>query len=298
MDENEFLAKRFEEHRSHLRAVAYRMLGSLSEADDAVQEAWLRLSRSETSGIENLGGWLTTVVGRVCLDMLRSRTSRRVVPLGEPLGTRVPEPLVSRADGIDPEHEALLADSVGLALLVVLQTLTPAERLAFVLHDMFSVPFEEIAPVVGRSPTAARQLASRARRRVQGEAHVPDADLATQREVVDAFLAASRDGDFDTLLAVLDPDVVLRMDGGALRAGLSREVRGARAVAEQTLTFSRLSPFVRPALVNGAAGVVVAPRGRPFSVMGFTIRDGKIVEVDILADPARLSRLDVSIFDD
>jgi RNA polymerase sigma factor (sigma-70 family) len=296
MDENEFLAKQFEEHRSHLRAVAYRMLGSLSEADDAVQEAWFRLSRSETSGIENLGGWLTTVVGRVRLDMLRSRTSRRVVPLGEPLGTRVPEPLVSRADGIDPEHEALLADSVGLALLVVLQTLTPAERLAFVLHDMFSVPFEEIAPVVGRSPTAARQLASRARRRVQGEAHVPDADLATQREVVDAFLAASRDGDFDSLLAVLDPGVVLRMDGGAVRASLSREVRGARAVAEQTLTFSRLSPFVRPALVNGVAGVVVAPRGRPFSVMGFTIRGGKIVEIDILADPARLSRLDVSVF--
>ena len=298
MDEQDWLAQRFEEHRSHLRAVAYRMLGSISEADDAVQEAWLRLSRSETSGVENLGGWLTTVVGRVCLDMLRSRTSRRVVPLGEPLGTRVPEPLVSRADGIDPEHEALLADSVGLALLVVLETLTPAERLAFVLHDMFSVPFEEIAPVVGRSPTAARQLASRARRRVQGEAHVPDADLATQREVVDAFLAASRDGDFDTLLAVLDPDVVLRIDGGAVRAGLSREVRGARAVAEQTLTFSRLSPFVRPALVNGAAGVVVAPRGRPFSVMGFTIRGGKIVEVDILADPARLSRLDVSVFGD
>ena len=298
MDEQDWLAKRFEEHRSHLRAVAYRMLGSLSEADDAVQEAWFRLSRSESSGIENLGGWLTTVVGRVCLDMLRSRTSRRVVPLGEPLGTRVPEPLVSRAEGIDPEHEALLADSVGLALLVVLETLSPAERLAFVLHDMFSVPFEEIAPVVGRSPTAARQLASRARRRVQGEAHVPDADLATQREVVDAFLAASRDGDFDTLLAVLDPDVVLRIDGGAVRAGLSREVRGVRAVAEQTLTFSRLSPFVRPALVNGAAGVVVAPRGRPFSVMGFTIRGGKIVEVDILADPARLSRLDVSVFDD
>jgi RNA polymerase sigma factor (sigma-70 family) len=298
MDEQDWLAQRFEEHRSHLRAVAYRMLGSLSEADDAVQEAWLRLSRFETSGVENLGGWLTTVVGRVCLDMLRSRTSRRVVPLGEPLGTRVPEPLVSRADGIDPEHEALLADSVGLALLVVLQTLTPAERLAFVLHDMFSVPFEQIAPVVGRSPTAARQLASRARRRVQGEAHVPNADLATQREVVDAFLAASRDGDFETLLAVLDPDVVLRIDGGAMRAGLSREVRGARAVAEQTLTFSRLSPFVQPSLVNGAAGVVVAPRGRPFSVMGFTIRGGKIVEVDILADPARLSRLDVSVFDE
>ena len=298
MDENEFLAKRFEEHRSHLRAVAYRMLGSLSEADDAVQEAWLRLSRSETSGVENLGGWLTTVVGRVCLDMLRSRTSRRVVPLGEPLGTRVPEPLVSRAEGIDPEHEALLADSVGLALLVVLETLSPAERLAFVLHDMFSVPFEEIAPVVGRSPTAARQLASRARRRVQGEAHVPDTDLATQREVVDAFLAASRDGDFDTLLAVLDPDVVLRIDGGAVRAGLSREVRGVRAVAEQTLTFSRLSPFVRPALVNGAAGVVVAPRGRPFAVMGFTVRRGKIVEIDVLADPARLRQLDLAVLDD
>ena len=298
MDEQDWLAQRFEEHRSHLRAVAYRMLGSLSEADDAVQEAWFRLNRSESSGIENLGGWLTTVVGRVCLDMLRSRTSRRVVPLGESLGTRVPDPLVSRADGIDPEHEALLADSVGLALLVVLQTLTPAQRLAFVLHDMFSVPFEEIAPVVGRSPSAARQLASRARRRVQGEAHVPDADLATQREVVDAFLAASRDGDFDTLLAVLDPGVVLRIDGGAVRAGLSREVRGARAVAEQTLTFSRLSPFVRPALVNGAAGIVVAPRGRPFSVMGFTIRGGKIVEIDVLADPARLSRLDVSVFGD
>src|ERR671921_113976 len=288
MDEQEFLAKRFEEHRSHLRAVAYRMLGSLSEADDAVQEAWLRLSRSETSGVENLGGWLTTVVGRVCLDMLRSRTSRRVVPLGEPLGTRVPEPLVSRADGIDPEHEALLADSVGLALLVVLETLSPAERLVFVLHDMFSVPFEEIAPIVGRSPTAARQLASRARRRVQGAATSADAGLACQREAVDAFLAASREGNFEALLAVLDPDVVLRIDGGAVRAGLSREVRGVRAVAEQTLTFSRLSPFVRPVLVNGAAGVVVAPRGRPFAVMGFTVRRGKIVEIDVLADPARL----------
>ena len=298
MDEQDWLAQRFEEHRSHLRAVAYRMLGSISEADDAVQEAWLRLSRSETSGVETLGGWLTTVVGRVCLDMLRSRTSRRVVPLGEPLGTRVPEPLVSRAEGIDPEHEALLADSVGLALLVVLETLSPAERLAFVLHDMFSVPFEEIAPVVGRSPTAARQLASRARCRVQGEAHVPDADLATQREVVDAFLAASREGDFEALLTVLDPDVVLRIDGGAVRAGLSREVRGVRAVAEQTLTFSRLSPFVRPALVNGAAGVVVAPRGRPFAVMGFTVRRGKIVEIDVLADPARLRQLDLRVLDD
>jgi RNA polymerase sigma factor (sigma-70 family) len=295
MDEQDWLAQRFEENRAHMRAVAYRVLGSISEADDAVQEAWLRLSRSDTSGIENLGGWLTTVVGRVCLNMLRSRSSRREVPLD----VHVPDPIVSRKDGSDPEHEALLDDSVGLALLVVLETLPPAERLAFVLHDMFAVPFEEIAPIVGRSEVAARQLASRARRRVQGAVPAPGADdLARQREVVDAFLAASREGNFDTLLAVLDPDVVLRIDGGAVRAGLSREVRGARAVAEQTLTFSRLSPFVRPALVNGAAGVVVAPRGRPFSVMGFTIRGGKIVEIDILADPARLSRLDVSVFDD
>jgi RNA polymerase sigma factor (sigma-70 family) len=295
MEDHEWLAKRFEENRAHLRAVGYRMLGSLSEADDAVQEAWLRLSRSDTSGIENLGGWLTTVVGRVCLDMLRSRKSRRE----EPLGGRVPEPIISREDGIDPEREALVADSVGLALLVVLETLAPAERLAFVLHDMFAVPFEEIAPIVGRSPTAARQLASRARRRVQGAATSADAGLACQREAVDAFLAASREGDFEALLAVLDPDVVLRIDGGAVRAGLSREVRGVRAVAEQTLTFSRLSPFVRPALVNGAAGVVVAPRGRPFAVMGFTVRRGKIVEIDVLADPARLSRLDLlAVLDD
>jgi RNA polymerase sigma factor (sigma-70 family) len=294
MDEHDFLAERFEEHRTRLRAVAYRMLGSSSEADDAIQEAWLRLSRSDTGGIENLGGWLTTVVARVCLNMLRSRKVR----WEEPLGVHVPDPIVSREDGIDPEHQALLADSVGLALLVVLETLSPAERLAFVLHDMFSVPFEEIAPIVGRSPTATRQLASRARRRVQAAAPSPDADLAREREVVDAFLAASRDGDFDTLLAVLDPDVVLRIDGGAVRAGLSREVRGAPAVAEQTLTFSRLSPFVRPALVNGVAGVVVAPRGRPFAVMGFTIRGGKIVEIDVLADPERLSRLDLAVLDD
>jgi RNA polymerase sigma factor (sigma-70 family) len=294
MEDHEWLAKRFEENRAHLRAVGYRMLGSLSEADDAVQEAWLRLSRSDTSGIENLGGWLTTVVGRVCLDMLRSRKSRRE----EPLGARLPEPIISREDGIDPEHEALVADSVGLALLVVLETLAPAERLAFVLHDMFAVPFEEIAPIVGRSPTAARQLASRARRRVQGAATSADAGLACQREAVDAFLAASREGDFEALLAVLDPDVVLRIDGGAVRAGLSREVRGVRAVAEQTLTFSRLSPFVRPALVNGAAGVVVAPRGRPFAVMGFTVRRGKIVEIDVLADPARLRQLALAVLDD
>jgi RNA polymerase sigma-70 factor (ECF subfamily) len=299
MDEHDdWLAQRFEENRTRLRAVAYRMLGSISEADDAVQEVWLRLSRSDTSGIENLGGWLTTVVGRVCLNMLRSRRSRREEPLGEPPGTRVPDPIVSRADGLDPEHEALLADSVGLALLVVLETLAPAERLAFVLHDMFAVPFEEIAPIVGRSPTAARQLASRARRRVRGAATSADAGLACQREAVDAFLAASREGDFEALLAVLDPDVVLRIDGGAVRAGLSREVRGVRAVAEQTLTFSRLSPFVRPALVNGAAGVVVAPRGRPFSVMGFTVRRGKIVEIDVLADPERLRQLGLAVLAD
>src|ERR687890_2516140 len=264
MDEHDdWLVQRFEEHRSHLRAVAYRMLGSISEADDAVQEAWLRLSRSDTSGIENLGGWLTTVVGRVCLDMLRSRKSRRE----EPLGARLPEPILSREDGLDPEREALVADSVGLALLVVLETLSPAERLAFVLHDMFAVPFEEIGPMVGRSPTAARQLASRARRRVRGEAPPPDPDLPRQREVVDAFFAAAREGDFDALVAVLDPDVVLRSDGGAARPDATRVVRGARAVAERALTFARLSPFVRPALVNGAAGVVVAPGGRAFSVM-------------------------------
>jgi RNA polymerase sigma-70 factor, ECF subfamily len=297
MDENEFLAKRFEEHRSHLRAVAYRMLGSLSEADDAVQEAWLRLSRSETSGVENLGGWLTTVVGRVCLDMLRSRTSRRVVPLGEPLGTRVPEPLVSRAEGIDPEHEALLADSVGLALLVVLETLSPAERLAFVLHDMFSVPFEEIAPVVGRSPTAARQLASRARRRVQGEAHVPDTDLATQREVVDAFLAASRGGDFDALVALLDPDVVLHADREAVPSRAPTVIRGAHAVARGALASSARARFTQPALVNGAVGLVMAPRGQLFLILGFTITDGKITEIDVVADPARLRQLDLAVLD-
>jgi RNA polymerase sigma factor (sigma-70 family) len=300
MDEHDDrLARCFEENRAHLRAVAYRMLGSTGEADDAVQEAWLRLSRSDTGGIENPGGWLTTVVGRVCLNMLRSRRSRREGPLGEPRGgVRVPDPIVGRADGFDPEHEALLADGVGPALLVVLETLAPAERLAFVLHDVFGAPFGEIAPIVGRSPTAARQLASRARRRVRGGVADPDADPARQREVVDAFLAASREGDFGALLAVLDPDVALRIDGGALRAGLSREARGARAVAEQTLTFSRLSPFVRPALVNGAAGVVVVPRGRPFAVMGFVVRRGKIAGIDVLADPARLRRLDLTVLDD
>jgi len=300
MDEHDLLAERFEEHRPRLRTVAYRMLGSPGEAEDAVQEAWLRLGRSGAGGIENLGGWLTTVVARICLDALRSRRSRREEPMDEPrVGVRVPDPIVGREDRTDPEHEALLADSVGPALLAVLDTLTPAERLAFVLHDVFGVPFREIAPIVGRSPAAARQLASRARRRVRGGAAPPDADPTRQREVVDAFLAASRGGDFGALLAVLDPDVVLRIDGGAARAGLSRGVRGARAVAEQTLTFSRLSPFARPALVNGAAGVVVAPRGRPFAVMGFTVKRGRIVEIDVLADPARLRRLDlVAVLDD
>lgn len=299
MDERDWLAKRFEEHRTRLRAVAYRMLGSPSEADDAVQEAWLRLSRSDTSGVHNLGGWLTTVVARVCLNMLRSRKSRREESLEEPLGARMPDPIVGRADSIDPEQEALLADSVGLALLVVLETLTPAERLAFVLHDTFGMPFGEIASIVDRSPGAARQLASRARRRVRGATAVPDADPARQREVVDAFLAASRSGDFEALLAVLDPNIVLRVDAGGARQGVSRVVRGARAVAGQALTYVRFAPFARPALVNGAAGAVSrAPDGRTFSVMGFTVVDGKIAEIDILADPERLGRLDLSALDD
>ncbi len=289
MDEHDWLAERFEEHRTHLRAVAYRMLGSPSEADDALQEAWLRLSRSDTSGVENLGGWLTTVVARVSLNVLRSRRTRRE----EPLGVHVPEPIIDRADGLDPEHEALLADSVGLALLVVLETLSPPERLAFVLHDIFAMPFDEIAPIVDRSPEA--QLASRARRRVQGETTVPDADLATQRKVVDAFLAASREGDFEALLEVLDPDVVLRVDFGP--AEESREVRGARLVAGQALFYARLGLLIRPALVNGAAGIVSIRDGEPYAVGGLTIRGGKIVEMDILADPERLRRLDLTILD-
>jgi RNA polymerase sigma-70 factor, ECF subfamily len=293
MDEHEWLAERFEEHRTHLRAVAYRMLGSVGEADDAVQEAWLKLSRSDAKAIENMGGWLTTVVGRVCLNMLRARRTRGE----EPLEVHVPEPILSRADGTDPEQEALLADSVGLALLVVLETLSPAERLAFVLHDMFAVPFEEIAPMVGRSPAAARQLASRARRRVRGEAPVPDPDLSRQREVVDAFFAAAREGDFEALVAVLDPDIVLRSDGGAARPDATVVVRGARAVAERALTFARLAPYVRPALVNGAAGVVVAPGGRPFSVMAFTVNEGKVVAIDALSDPTRLKELDLTVLE-
>ncbi|MFG2003803.1 RNA polymerase sigma factor SigJ [Spirillospora sp. NPDC048911] len=283
----DFLAERFEENRVRLQAVAYRMLGSLSEADDAVQEAWLRLSRSDARRIDNLGGWLTTVVGRVCLDMLRSRTARRE----DPLDQRLPDPIVSGQEGADPEQEVMLADSVGLALLVVLETLAPAERLAFVLHDMFAMPFEEIAPIVERSPAAARKLASRARRRVQGTVPAPDPDLARQREVVDAFLAAARDGDFDALVAVLDPDVVLRSDAG--KGGRLAVVRGATAVARGAITFSRIAQGGTPALVNGAAGVISTVGGRPFSVLGFTISGGKIVEMDVLADPDRVSRLDL-----
>ena len=293
MDEREWLAERFEEHRIRLRAVAYRMLGSLSEADDAVQEAWLRLSRTDPSEVENLGGWLTTVVARISLNMLRSRATRRE----EPIGVRVPEPIVDRAEGVDPEHEALLADSVGLALLVVLEMLSPPERLAFVLHDMFAVPFDEIAPIVGRSPEAARQLASRARRRVQDRHAASDADRDTQRKLVQAFLAASRDGDFDALVAVLDPDVVLRADLGPGPGGGWREVRGAAAVAGQALTYSRLGLVIKPALVNGAAGAVSTFHGEPFSVGGFTVRGGRIAEIDILADRERLRRLDLTILD-
>src|SRR3989454_2207176 len=288
MDDRGWLATRFEENRTHLKAVAYRMLGSVSEAEDAVQDAWLRLSRSDTSGVENLDGWLTTIVARVCLDMLRSRKSRRE----EPLGAQAPEMIVSREDPIDPEHEALLADSIGLALLVVLETLAPAERVAFVLHDMFDLPFDEIAPIVGRSPTAARQLASRARRRVQGAAMVTEPDLARQRKVVDAFLAASRGGDFDALLAVLDPDVVLRADRAAVQTGAQEEVRGAEAVAR---TFAGRARAARPALVNGAAGVVWAQGGRPSVVFEFKITRGKIVGIELVADPERLRQLDLVV---
>ena len=291
MNERDWLAAQFEEHRTRLRAVAYRMLGSLSEADDAVQEAWLRLNRTDTSEVENLGGWLTTVVARISLNMLRSRSARRE----EPLAGRLPDPLIDRADGIDPEHEALLADSVGLALLVVLETLSPPERLAFVLHDVFAVPFDEIAPIVDRSPEAARQLASRARRRVRAERTVPDADLETQRGVIDAFLAAARDGDFDRLVAVLDPDVVLRQDFGPV--GGSREMRGAAAVASQALSYAQIGLEVRPALINGVAGAVAFRNGQPFSIGAVTVRNGKIVELDFLADQERLRELDRTILD-
>jgi RNA polymerase sigma factor (sigma-70 family) len=289
VNEQEWLARQFEEQRPHLRAVAYRMLGSLAEAEDAVQDSWLRLSRADTSEVENLRAWLTTIVARVALNMLRSR---RTHPQ-QSLDVRVPDPVVDPADGTDPEHEALLADSVGLALLVVLETLTPAERLAFVLHDMFAVPFEEIAPIVERSPEATRQLASRARRRVRGAAPAPDADLTAQWEVVEAFQAAARNGDFDALVAVLDPDVVLRADGGA--TGLSRVVQGAEAVARQASMWERRADLtLRRALVNGVPGVVAMRRGEPFSVGAFTVSNGKIVEIDFLADPERIARLDLA----
>lgn len=281
---DEQLTAEFEEQRPHLRAVAYRMVGSVSEADDAVQEAWLRASRADTSDVEDMRAWLTTVVARVSLNMLRSRRSKRE----EPLGVHVPEPIVSSEDGLLPEHEALLADSVGLALLVVLETLNPAERLAYVLHDMFAMPFDHIAPIVARSPAATRQLASRARRRVEGETVVPDPDLGRQREVVGAFMAASREGDFERLVAVLHPDVVLRAD---MALGVSRRVHGAEAVARQARMYHTLDRFSRPALVNGAAGIVVASGERTYAVMGFTVADGKIVAIDILADPPRLEQL-------
>src|SRR5438132_5325528 len=291
MEEREWLPEQLEANRTHLQAAAYRMLGSPSEADDAVQESWLRLSRSDTSSIENLGGWLTTVVARICLDMLRSRNSRRE----ESLEAAVSESIESREEGIDPEQEVLLADSVGLALLVVLDTLPPAERLAFVLHDVFAVPFDEIAPLVERSETATRQLASRARRRVRGAATVKDADLTYQREVVDAFLSASRAGNFDALRAVLDPDVVFRHDLTAVPAGASREVRGALAVARQ---FSGRAQGARPALVNGSVGLVVARHGRLVLVLNLTVTRGKIVEINAVADPARLRQLDLAVLDD
>jgi RNA polymerase sigma factor (sigma-70 family) len=287
MTPNDFQTEQFEHHRARLRAVAYRMLGSTTEAEDAVQEAWLRLSRSDTDSIENLGGWLTTVVARVCLDMLRSRRSRRE----DYVGTWLPEPIVSVADG--PEDEAVLADAVGLALLVVLDTLTPPERLAFVLHDMFAVPFEEIAEILDRSPTAARQLASRARRRVQGATPRTDPDLREQRRVVDAFLAASREGDFDALLEVLDPEVVFRVDTGP--RGDRLPVVGAENVARRVLARgSRLAPHARPAIINGNAGVIVVPGKQPLAVVGFTVESGRIVEIDLIANPEKLSRLDLS----
>jgi RNA polymerase sigma factor (sigma-70 family) len=285
MDDNEFLADRFEEYRSHLRAVAYRMLGSLSEADDAVQEGWIRLSRTDVSVVDNLGGWLTTVVARVCLSMLRSRERRRESSLEEHL----PDPVVSPAEGMDPEHEALVADSVGLALLVVLESLDPAERLAFVLHDMFAVPFDDIAPIVGRTPAAARQLASRARRRVQGSAHTPDPDLARQRKAVDAFLAAAHGGDFEALLEVLDPDVTVRSDQGAAEA--LTVARGAAFAARRAIAFRPRDVVPHPVLVNGTAGVVNTSGGLPVSIMAFTVRDGMIVDILILRDADRLARL-------
>ena len=293
MDDNEWLAGHFEQHRPHLRAVAYRMLGSLTDADDAVQDTWLRLSRSGDADVANLGGWLTTIVARVCLNMLRSRNRRRE----EPLAVHIPDPVISPEGEIQPEEQALLADSVGLALLVVLDTLTPDERLAFVLHDMFELPFGEIAPIVGRTPAAAKQLASRARRRVRGASMpAPDPDPARQRAVVDAFFAAARRGDFDALVAVLHPGVVARADFGAQRPAASVVIRGADAVARQALLGAALpAARLHPVLVNAAPGVVVTVRRRPFAVMSFTVADGKIAEIDTIADPERVRRIAAAV---
>jgi RNA polymerase sigma-70 factor (ECF subfamily) len=290
MDNQDRLAERLEANRPHLRAVAFWMLGSLADADDAVQEAWIRLSRTDTGEVENLRAWLTTVVARICLNMLRSRKTR-----GEsPLEAQLPEPILSHADGLDPEQQALLGDSVGLAMLVVLDTLTPAERVAFVLHDVFIMPFEDIAPIIERIPTAARQLASRARRRVQG-APVPDVDLDCQWAVVDAFLAASRAGDFERLLGVLDPEIVLRSDGGTARPALTTLLRGSHAVAEGAMTFRRFAETATRVLVNGVpGGVAWAPDGKPFAVLAMTVKGGRIIEIDVLTDPDRLQRLDLT----
>jgi RNA polymerase sigma factor (sigma-70 family) len=291
MADQDWLAERFEANRSHLRGVAFRMLGSVAEADDAVQESWIRLSRTDTSDVDNLRAWLTTVVGRVCLNMLRSRKTRRE----SSMETHVPDPIVSPAAGIDPEQEALLGDSIGLALFVVLDALMPAERVAFVLHDVFALPYDAIAPIVGRTPVAARQLASRARRRVQG-APVPDVDLDGQWVVVNAFLAAARDGDFGGLLAVLDPEVVVRSDGGAARPGLASLVRGARAVAEQSMLFRQFADTSTRVLVNGVpGGIAWGPDGSPFAVLALTVQGGRIVAIDILADPDRLAQLDLTV---
>ena len=290
MHDQDWLAERFEANRSHLRGVAFRMLGSLTEADDAVQEAWIRLSRTDTSDVDNLRAWLTTVVGRVCLNMLRSRKTRREASVE----THLPDPILSPEAGIDPEQEALLGDSIGLAMLVVLDSLAPAERIAFVLHDVFAVPFDEIAPIVGRTPTATRQLASRARRRVQG-APVPDVDLDGQWAVVDAFLAAARAGDFERLLAVLDPEVVVRADGGIARPGVMSVVRGAQAVADQAMTFRRFAATATRVLVNGTpGGIAWSPDGSPFAVLALTVRGGRVVAIDVLADPDRLRHLDLT----
>jgi RNA polymerase sigma factor (sigma-70 family) len=291
MDEQEFLAARFEEHRGRLKAVAYRMLGSLAEADDAVQEAWLRVTRADTAAVENMTGWLTTIVARICLNVLRSRHRE------EPLDVHVPDPILARLDTTpDPEQEALLADSVGLALLVVLETLSPAERLAFVLHDMFSMPFDEIATVIDRSETATRQLASRARRRVRGTGPLPDADLGAQRAVVDAFIAAARGGDIETLVGLLAPDVVVRSDGGTLRPSVV--LHGREAVAKGAMAFAQTAALTRPALVSGAVGAVALAEGRLVSVAAFTVSGGRITALDILTDPERLARLDPAVLDD